>query len=346
MRTRLLIPFLALVALGACRDATDPAPTPLEIGPEFAPLTQTFDSAFAASGVTGASFLVARADSVIYYRDAGNRNTETLLALGAASEWLLGASVMALVEREQLVLDDTIGTWFPGLAGGKGAITVRQLLAHTAGISAAPNECLDDRLVTLQQCAQDILAAPLVSTPGTAFAYSPNGLQVLARIIELVNRAPLPSSVQTLVAAPLGLVLTGWEDIGNPPAAYGALSSTVEFTIFLVSQLLAGNGQGNLLLSQASVLEMERNQTAGLTVPPPAPSFAPAAGHGLGLYVEQAGSGGEGRIVGVPARNGTFAWIDRTRGIAAVLSVPGDSTQTVPFAAAVRSELERILDAP
>ncbi|RKX59649.1 MAG: serine hydrolase [Thermodesulfobacteriota bacterium] len=118
-------------------------------------------------------------------------------------------SVMALVERGKLHLDDTLGSFFSEVPLDKIQISIRHLLGHTSGLPAhrpfskeliqlAP----DFRLLEMKKL---LLAEPLVSPTGTQAEYSDLGFMLLGWIIEGFTDKGLPDAVQELVFEPLNV---------------------------------------------------------------------------------------------------------------------------------------------
>ena len=92
-------------------------------------------------GVAGLAVAIVRGDSVIYakgfgLRDAGKPekvDERTLFAIGSVTKWFTGLVVMRLEQDKKLALKDPISKFIPGVPADKKAITIKQLLAHTAG---------------------------------------------------------------------------------------------------------------------------------------------------------------------------------------------------------------------
>lgn len=344
MQTRFLLPLFLLVAASVgCRNLSDPDDPPPST--RFDAVTRVFDSALVASGLPGASFVVALGDTVVFLRSGGTLGPNLPLQASTASEWVVGTTIMSLVDAGTLRLTDTLGAFIPNLPADRRAITVRQLMSHTSGITATDAPCLANRSASLASCATDILAAPLASAPGAAFAFSQNGLQVMGHVAEVAAGSEWSGLVQARVSARLGLTSTGYTRVSNPLIGSGLATTTLEFATLLASQLFDGRGGTAGVLTQASALAMERDQTGGRAVALPG-GFGTAVGHGIGVYVERAAAGGAGTLVSAPAANGIVPWIDRSRNIIAVFATQSTLQQAGPVAARLRAEVERIVDTP
>jgi D-alanyl-D-alanine carboxypeptidase len=149
------------------------------------------------------------------------------------------AAVLRLVETGRLRLDDPLATCLPAgqaalLAGDGydlGAITLRQVLSHTAGLA---DHSGDDRYAEaiiaepqrawtrdeqVRRCVE--LFDPL-GPPGGQFVYSDTGYVLLGGIVERVTGRELAAAVRELLGlARLGLGATWWEYAETAPAGAG-----------------------------------------------------------------------------------------------------------------------------
>lgn len=136
-------------------------------------------------------------------------------------------SVMALIERGKLHLDDTLGSFLSEVPSDKIQISVRHLLGHTSGLpSYRPfyKELIhivpDSRLLEMKKL---LLSERLVSPYGTQARYSDLGFMLLGWIIESLTGKGLADTAQELVFEPLhvkGLYfpLTSTSAIGQVPS--------------------------------------------------------------------------------------------------------------------------------
>lgn len=146
---------------------------------------------------------------------------ETLFAMASVTKPISAATVMTLVDRGLVSLDEPVNRLVPEFrvqAGSDAAadpdlerlrstITVRQLLAHVSGL---PEDLAarDDRYYELQDLNTVITAmsrVPLQSAPGDRLRYSNAGYGVLCRIVENVTGEPFWDVTRRNVLDPLGL---------------------------------------------------------------------------------------------------------------------------------------------
>ena len=172
-----------------------------------------------ALGFSGA-VLVARKGEVLLHqgygladRDRGVPYTvDTVSTVGSITKQFTAAAVMALVEDGRLALDDPLTDFFDGVPEDKRAITVHQLLTHSAGFRGAIGDDLEriGRDAYLQQA----MASPLQFTPGSRYDYSNVGYSILAAILEKVSGKAYEEVLRDEIVAPAGLRDTGYQRAG------------------------------------------------------------------------------------------------------------------------------------
>lgn len=134
--------------------------------------------------------------------------------IGSVTKTFVAALVLRLVEDGKLQLDDTVEHWLPGLVPRGRAITVRDLLSHTAGLFDYVEDdrvwrdherrWLPTELISLA------VAHPPERTPGRGFAYSSTNYLVLGLIVEEAGAAPLARQLRERLFTPLGLRRTSF----------------------------------------------------------------------------------------------------------------------------------------
>lgn len=169
------------------------------------------------------TMLVAQGDHVLLERAYGEANVEwgihntpaTRFRLGSVTKQFTAASVLLLQERGKLKVSDPIGQYLPDLPVAWHAVTIRQLLTHTAGIHSftdVPQYAGMERQATRPA---DILAAvrdlPLDFAPGSRFAYSNSGYVVLGMLVEQAGGMPYAQFIQRNIFDPLGMKDSGYD---------------------------------------------------------------------------------------------------------------------------------------
>lgn len=234
--------------------------------------------------------------------------------------------------------------------------TIRDLLTHTAGFGYRFSS---DRWMRMSdiQTGND-MDLPMLHDPGEAWTYGLS-TRFLGRIIEEVSGERLDSFLETRLFRPLGMIDTGYglepEDEGRfvvlhhrigdrlavqpPPedpspiiAGDGGLLSTAEdYGLFMRMLLSGGMASGTRLLQEETVELMAKNQIGNLVVSRQAVAdssqsrpFPLGSGRdrfGLGFQIHQdrdAGLRAPGSLSWSGMHN-THFWIDRQKGIAAVV---------------------------
>ncbi len=142
---------------------------------------------------------VDRAHSVPYPAQA--------LQMGfSVAKGALGLCVGLLIERSQLDVNRTVASYWPEFgAAGKSAITVRQLLNHSAGLPAFERTMSVEDLADWSLCVSELAAQSPVWNPGEAHGY--HALTSGYLVGELISRASGQSHAAFFrdeIAAPLG----------------------------------------------------------------------------------------------------------------------------------------------
>ncbi len=127
-------------------------------------------------------------------------------------------SIMLLVERGRLSLDDAVRKYLPEMPDYGRPLTIRHLLNHTSGLRdaflilelSAPEDGYGDRNdVILKQLAPQ---RSLNYKPGTEFLYNNGGYVLAAIIVKRVSGQPLAASADANIFTPLGMTSTRFQD--------------------------------------------------------------------------------------------------------------------------------------
>ncbi|MGW2074947.1 serine hydrolase domain-containing protein [Streptomyces sp. NPDC001953] len=146
----------------------------------FGPLADEFARNFTERGEIGAAFAVYQDGRKVVdlwggYRN-GNRRTpwaeDTIVTVYSSTKGVAGLLIARARDRGQIDYDRPVADYWPEFAAhGKSAITIRQLLAHQAGLSALA------RPITLAELRDPILLDALLAdavplwTPGSRHGY-------------------------------------------------------------------------------------------------------------------------------------------------------------------------------
>tara|TARA_R110002096_G_scaffold16106_34_gene55262 strand:+ start:21833 stop:24106 length:2274 start_codon:yes stop_codon:yes gene_type:complete len=123
-------------------------------------------------------------------------------------------SIMKLVERGQLALDQTVNSVLADFEGfGKKGITIRQLLTHTSGLQSGFPK--DDRPGSYRKALIRIYESEPKIEPGTATIYSDLNFILLGEIVQKVSGESLASFARREIWAPARMWETGFRPEKN-----------------------------------------------------------------------------------------------------------------------------------
>ena len=152
-------------------------------------------------------------------------NTGTLFQACSISKAVTAVAALRLVEQGQLDLDSDINTFLtswkvPSQKKGVGqpAVTLRQLLSHTAGMSVAwyPGYHREQDIPTLYEVLESSYVSNtpevrVTATPGESFRYSGGGYCVVQQALMDVTRKPFPELMRELVFEPVEMQQSTYE---------------------------------------------------------------------------------------------------------------------------------------
>ena len=123
-------------------------------------------------------------------------------------------AIMLLVDKGLISVDDQVGKYIPAFAkGDKAAITIRNLLTHTAGLYEWYP--MYYRAASKQETFRLINELPLAFPVGKQRKYSDLGFTVLGEIVELVSNESLEHFVHDHIFIPLQMHHTSYNPLQN-----------------------------------------------------------------------------------------------------------------------------------
>jgi CubicO group peptidase (beta-lactamase class C family) len=217
--------------------------------------------------IPGAVALVLRDGKPVYQRavgwsdrEAGRRMTmDTIFRIASQTKAITSAAVLILVEEGKIGINEPVGHFIPTftktqvavrdgdtfkLVPAKRAITIHDLLTHTAGISygtdrhvaqmyeakalgpAAGNGWYTaDKDEPICESMERLGTLPFVAQPGESFVYGYN-TDILGCVVEKASGMPLDQFVRTRITDPLGMKDTRFfvpgSDSGRLAAVYSS----------------------------------------------------------------------------------------------------------------------------
>ena len=191
--------------------------------------------------LSGNVIYIMRNGKPVYHKAFGLRDVATndtmeqddIFRIASQSKAITSVGVMILQERGQLLINDPVGKYLPeyrettvaeddGNGGykvvpAKRAITIRDLLTHTAGISygrgPGAQEWLDadifgwytaDRDEPIRETVRRMPSLPQAAQPGEQFVYGYN-TDILGAVIEVISGEPLDRFLKDNILEPLNM---------------------------------------------------------------------------------------------------------------------------------------------
>jgi len=255
----------------------------------------------------GVVTLVATKDRILYVGAVGKSDlakdrkmrTDDIFWIASMSKPITAVCIAILADEGKLRFDDPLSKYLAEFANVP--VTLRQVMTHTSGFGEMMNR---EPHLTLAETSKLLAAQPLRFKPGSRFAYSTVGIDVLGRVVEVVSGMPFDQFLQKRLLNPLGMKNTSfwvapekesrwahpcrWNaqtskleettipylyktavtDRGRPPLGGAGLFSTAEDVARFYQMML---NKGKRILKPETVAEMTRKQTGELTARPGMP---------------------------------------------------------------------------
>jgi CubicO group peptidase (beta-lactamase class C family) len=230
--------LLALALLAGCASPSAAPPRKVTAtatpDPATARLDAYFTSLLAAHQFSG-SVLIVRGGSVLLRKGYGDADLarqipnapETRFRIASLTKQFTAAAILLLQAQGKLHVGDPICRYLPICPPAWQSISMRQVLIHTSGIPNLADSDIADysQPLTPRHLLALIAAKPLDFVPGTRFAYSNAGYNVLGNIIEDVSGEPYAAFLQDHIFGPLHLNATSY-DVNHPPLPQHATGYT------------------------------------------------------------------------------------------------------------------------
>ena len=184
--------------------------------------------------VAGAVTLVAHGSDIVEFDATGMADAEaghamqkdTIFQIMSMTKPVTAIGIMMLAEEGKLALRDPVEDYLPEfkdlrvrttlgpdaehLRIPNHAITIRDLLTHTAGIQDYPGpptipDYAQTMSVPLDEVVRQLAKQPLLFQPGTQWSYSSPGIEILGRIIEVCSGEKYADFITGHILKPLGM---------------------------------------------------------------------------------------------------------------------------------------------
>jgi CubicO group peptidase (beta-lactamase class C family) len=183
--------------------------------------------------VAGVVTLVAHGGEVVEFEAAGMADIEagramqkdSIFQIMSMTKPVTAIGIMMLAEEGKLALRDPVEQYLPEFRGQRvattvgpdsarlglpeHAITIRDLLTHTAGVQDSAPPAIHDYMqamnVRLNEVVRQLARQPLLFQPGTQWSYSSPGIEILGRLIEVCSGQKYEDFIQSRILGPLGM---------------------------------------------------------------------------------------------------------------------------------------------
>jgi len=186
--------------------------------------------------IPGVAIALIRNGKVVWTEGFGIVNTittkpvtsKTLFEVASNSKVVTAYIALRLVDQGKLSLDEPLNTylsepWLPP-SEYRNAVTLRQVLSHTSGLSAS---------ITLNR--------DIIFVPGSHYYYSGIGFMYLQKVIEQVTGRGLEDLAQEMVFSPLGMFSSSFVNQADfaPRTANGHLHAFLPALFFVVPYVVS-----------------------------------------------------------------------------------------------------------
>ena len=207
------------------------------------PLTDLLREAVHDGVFPGAVLLVQEGETVHYCEAVGSSTLfptpqamtrDTLFDLASVTKPIATAtSILLLIHRGILSLDDPVSKWLPAFCGeGKAPVTLFHLLNHSSGLPAwkpfytaiSPDEA--GSADAKHRILGEVMQTPLTYPPGQRSIYSDLGFMLLGAIIEEASGQPLEQFCRDQIFTPLSMQETSFRPLDDSKLARRSIAAT------------------------------------------------------------------------------------------------------------------------
>lgn len=223
----------------------------------------------------GCALGVIRDGKLIYKRAYGAANldynvplsSESVFYIASTSKQFTAASLMLLVRRGVVSLDDDVHKYFPELPKYEATITINHLVHHTSGVRdylelrGMAGQKSDEPFNNEEAVALITRQKGLNFKPGEQFLYSNSNYVLLAEIVRRASGKSLREFADENIFRPLGMTNTHFNDdrtavVKNRVVSYMPINSE-RFRQFV--KTIEAVGDGNLLTSVEDLAKWDQN---------------------------------------------------------------------------------------
>ena len=297
-----------------------------------------------------AVMLIYKDGGLVYKKETGDFTLKTKQPIASCSKWLTASLVMTFVDQGTVSLEDKVSTYLPMFkTNGKENITLRDCLSQQTGIHQDPIKIYklmtQKKFPTLEAEVNDFAQNRKQDYQnGTAFFYGNVGLNIAARVLEVVSKKDFSTLMQTRILQPLEMYNTRFDNGKAAPNPSGSAISTPEdYMNFLTMLLNKGTFKGKRVLSEKAIETIEKRQTS-LDKINFAPRMAKGFNYASGCWIQETNSKGNPNVWSCPGLFGTWPLIDTERGYACLFFVKSIlNEQKTEAYLAIKNTIDKII---
>lgn len=268
--------------------------------------------------------MIYKDGKIIYKKENDEFKLNNQEKIASCSKWLTAALVMTYVDQGKISLDDKVSTYLPIFAKyGKSYITIRHCLSHQTGIQFEQGLMKQfferSKFASLEEEVNDFASKhEIENNPGLEFRYSNIGLDIAARVLEVITKKQFEQLMNEKILRPLNMHNTSFfsERAVNPSG--GAISAAVDYMNFLTMLLNKGTFKDKRILSEKAVEEMQKPQLK-MEMIKYTPKTTEGFNYGLGEWIQETDDNGNSTVLTCPGLVGTWPFIDKCRGYACII---------------------------
>ncbi|MCP3916969.1 MAG: beta-lactamase family protein [bacterium] len=203
LRHAFLAPFAALLLTPAFGQVIDGAPERVD---EYMARLERLDFHGLVLVGQGERVLIERGLGMLD-REAGTKMPiDAVFTTGSVTKQFTGAACALLASEGRLALDDPLAKWFDDVPEDKAAITIHELLTHTARLPGAVGD--DEADTPHAEFLRRVWSSQRMETSG--FSYSNVGYTLAALIVEKASGQPYEAFCREHLWEPAGMQRTGY----------------------------------------------------------------------------------------------------------------------------------------
>lgn len=210
------------------------------------------------------SVLVVRNDSLVFEEYFNGSARSSSNNVHSASKSVLGAALAIAVERGDIPsldtrVSDVLPEYFTGSESSRSAITLRDLMTMSAGLSWTEDET-EYKIESSTDWVAAVLGQRMASTPGTSFTYSTGNTHVLSAIIQRATGMGTCEFVHQYLFSPMNVTAEHWgrDPQGVSSGGYNLYLTPRELAKFGLLMLHDGTWKGQQLVPAKYIQEAQR----------------------------------------------------------------------------------------